>query len=156
MSTSNQSQNTTRMFARVIGPFLAVLAITAAVQGPELWTRISEAATDSLWAWVAGAFTLLAGLVVVALHPYWRGVAAFSVTALGWLTAVKGLLLVAFPATIMSSFPADIMGAVNVWRAVYLAFALWGLYLTYVGWASTPNRSTPQETSATRDLPRAA
>lgn len=156
MSTLNGSPNTTRMFARVIGPFLAVLTITAAVQGPELWTRVSEAANDYLWAWVAGAFSLLAGLVVIALHPHWHGIAAFSVSALGWLTAAKGLLLVAFPATLMSTFPADMMGAVTVWRVVYLAFAVLGLYLTYVGWSAAPHRSSPQHASAARDLPRAA
>lgn len=155
MSTSIQSQNTTRMFARVVGPFLAVLCFTAAVQGPELWTRLAEVGDDSLWAWVAGAFTLLAGLVVIALHPYWRGVAAFSVSALGWLTAVKGVLLVAFPATVMS-LPADWMSAVSVWRVVYAAFAVLGGYLTYVGWAPSARGSEPREGSAERDLPRAA
>lgn len=155
MSTSIQSQNTTRMFARVVGPFLAVLCLTAAVQGPELWTRLAEVGDDSLWWWVAGAFTLLAGLVVIALHPYWRGVAAFSVSALGWLTAVKGFLLVAFPATVLS-VPADWMGAVNLWRVVYVAFALLGLYLTYVGWAPGARGTEPREHSAERDLPRVA
>lgn len=155
MSTSIQSQNTTRMFARVVGPFLAVLCLTAAVQGPELWTRLAEVGDDSLWWWVAGAFTLLAGLVVIALHPYWRGVAAFSVSALGWLTAVKGFLLVAFPATVLS-VPADWMGAVNLWRVVYVAFALLGLYLTYVGWAPVARGTAPREHSAERDLPRVA
>ncbi|RAV00483.1 hypothetical protein [Mycolicibacter senuensis] len=155
MSTSIQSQNTTRMFARVVGPFLAVLCVTAAVQGPQLWTRVSDAANDPLWSWVAGAFTLLAGLVVIALHPYWRGVAAFSVSALGWLTAVKGLLLVAFPATVMS-LPAEWMGAVTVWRVVYVAFALLGLYLAYVGWAPGTSGTEPREHRAKWDLPRAA
>ncbi|MGB5796481.1 MAG: hypothetical protein WBH51_11910 [Mycolicibacter algericus] len=155
MSTSIQSQNTTRMFARVVGPFLAVLCLTAAVQGSELWTRLAEVGDDWLWSWVAGAFTLLAGLVVIALHPYWRGVAAFSVSALGWLTAVKGFLLVAFPATVLS-VPADWMGAVNLWRVVYVAFALLGLYLTYVGWAPGARGSEPREHSAERDLPRVA
>ncbi|BBX24025.1 hypothetical protein MTER_34360 [Mycolicibacter terrae] len=155
MSTSIHTQHTTRMFARVIGPFLAVLCLTAAVQGPQLWTRVSEAADDPLWAWVAGAFTLLAGLVVIALHPHWRGVAAFSVSALGWLTAVKGALLVAFPATVLS-LPADWMGAVSVWRIVYVAFAVLGLYLAYVGWAPAARGSEPREGSAERDLPHAA
>lgn len=155
MSTSQRSQMTTRNFARVIGPFLAIITLTAAVQGPELWTRIWEAANDPLWAWVAGAFTLLVGLVVVAFHPYWRGVAAFSVTGLGWLTAVKGLLLAAFPTTIMS-LPADYMGAVGLWRAVYVAFAVLGLYLTYVGWGPAPEHSRPEEASVRTDLPRAA
>lgn len=155
MSTKEQSQATTRMFARVIGPFLTVVTATAAVRAPELWKDIPDFAADPLWNWVAGAFTLLAGLVVVALHPYWRGVAAISVSGLGWLTAIKGLFLLAFPATIMS-VPVAAMGAVNWWRAVYVAFALLGLYLTFVGWSRPPRRSVPEAAQPTRDLPHAA
>lgn len=138
MSTAQQSQATTRRFARVIGPFLAVIAATAAVHAPQLWTQIADFAANPLWGWVAGSFTLIAGLVVVALHPYWRGAAAISVSMLGWLTTIKGFFLVAFPATI-TSVPVGAVEAVNLWRAVYVAFALWGLYLTYAGWA--PKRS---------------
>lgn len=150
MSTTN-----TRMFARVIGPFLAVMMATAVARAPQLWPTVSDGATDTLWTWSAGAFTLIAGLVVVALHPYWRGVAAFSITGLGWLTAVKGALLVAFPATVLS-LPADTMGAVGVFRVVYVAFAVLGLYLTYVGWAPGAQGDASQESSAAGDLPHAA
>ncbi|MEB3032594.1 hypothetical protein, partial [[Mycobacterium] nativiensis] len=134
MSTASRSQTTTRMFARVIGPFLVVMMATAAVRLPQLWPQVSSWATDSLETWSIGAFTLITGLVVVALHPYWRGVAAFSITALGWMTAVKGAFLVAFPATLLS-MPADTSGAVWVFRVVYAAFTVLGLYLTWVGWA---------------------
>lgn len=153
MSTSTRPHTTTRMFARVIGPLLAVVTATAAVRAPELWTHVAAGATDTLWTWSVGTFTMIAGLTVVALHPYWRGVAAFSVTALGWLTAVKGAALVAFPATLLS-LPSDMAGAVGVMRVVYAAFALWGLYLAYVGWAPVPR--APQPVTASRDLPRAA
>lgn len=155
MSTSTGSQATTRMFARVLGPFLAVMMATAAARAPELWPTVSAGATDTLWTWSAGAFTLIAGLAVIALHPYWRGGAAFSVSALGWLTAIKGAALVAFPSTVLS-LPADTMGAVGVFRVVYVGFAVLGLYLTYVGWGPGARGSAPQESSAGRDLPHAA
>lgn len=98
---------------------------------------------------------MLAGLVVMALHPYWRGVAAFSVSALGRLTALKGAELVAFPGMVLS-LPADTMGAVGVFRVVYVAFALLGLYLTYVGWAPGVRGAAPRQHRTKRDLPRAA
>ena len=137
------------MFTRVIGPFLAIITATAVVQAPELFADISDFAAAPLWTWTAGAFTLLAGLVVVAAHPYWHGVAAISVSALGWMTTLKGLLLVAFPATLLSVSPTMI-DAVNWWRAVYVAFAALGLYLTYVGWAPAPRRpvSAPEQVPA--------
>ena len=132
-SAAENSVETTRRFARVIGPFLAVVAATAAVHAPQLWTQISDFAANPLWGWVAGSFTLIAGLVVVSLHPYWRGAPAASVSVLGWLTVVKGFFLVAFPAT-LTSIPVGAADAVGVFRAVYLLFAAWGLWLAWVGW----------------------
>lgn len=39
------------------------------------------------------------GLIVIILHPYWRGAAAITVSLLGWFTAIKGLALMAMPET---------------------------------------------------------
>lgn len=36
-----------------------------------------------IWAWVVGAFVLMGGIIIVALHPYWRGPAAVIVSLLG-------------------------------------------------------------------------
>lgn len=154
MRTSEQSRTTTRMFARVVGPFVAIVSTTAAVQASDLRPAISEFGANPLWGWVAGAFTLLAGLVVVGLHPYWRGAAAAIVSVMGWLTTLKGLLLMAFPGTIKSV--ADTAIDSNWLRAVYVVFFLLGLYLTYAGWVPAPRRSAPKTASTTQDLPRAA
>lgn len=153
MGTSTRSAHTTRLFARVIGPFLAVMMATAAVQAPKLWPQAAGWAADSLVTWSIGAFTLITGLVVVALHPYWRGLAAFCVSALGWMTAVKGAMLVAFPSTLFS-LPADTMGSIWVFRVVYALFAVLGLYLTWVGWA--PGEDAPREGSGEGELRRVA
>lgn len=154
MSTSEQSQAKTKMFARVVGPFVAVVTATAAVRASDLRPLVSEFAANPLWGWVAGAFTLLAGLVVVGLHQYWRSSAAIIVSAMGWLTTVKGLLLMAFPGALKSF--ADTAVDSNWLRALYVVFALLGLYLTYVGWAPAPRRPAPQTAAKTQDLPRAA
>ncbi|MEB3062621.1 hypothetical protein [[Mycobacterium] zoologicum] len=155
MGTSTRSAHTTRLFARVIGPFLAIMMATAAIQAPKLWPQASSWAADSLVTWSIGAFTLIAGLVVVALHPYWRGIAAFSISALGWLTAVKGASLVAFP-TALLSLPADTMGSIWVFRIVYAVFAVLGLYLTWVGWAPGEHGHAAPEGKADGVLRRAA
>ena len=138
MSTVEQSMQTTRRFARVIGPFVAIIAVTAAVRAPSLRAEIADFGANPLWGWVAGSFTLIAGLTVVALHPYWRGAAAASVSVLGWLTAVKGFFLVAFPDA-LTSIPAG-AGEVGVLRVVYLVFAAWGLWLAWMGWAPARSR----------------
>src|ERR1700757_3396716 len=85
MSSSQQTQAATRMFARVMGPFLVVVTTTAIARATDMRTLLAEFRANSVWPWVTGAFVLLSGLVVVALHQYWRGAAAIIVSLLGWL-----------------------------------------------------------------------
>ena len=92
-----------------------------------------------MWPWVTGAFILLTGLIVIAFHQYWRGTAAIIVSALGWMTALKGLFLMAFPQTYLSAANSGV-DAVTWWRLGFVVMAVVGLYLTYVGWAPAPSR----------------
>jgi hypothetical protein len=97
MSSSQQQQHhhRTSMFARVVGPYLVIIAATAALRPIDMKALLSRFEANSLWAWVVGAFILLLGLVTIALHPYWQGAAASIVSVVGWLVALKGLMLVA-------------------------------------------------------------
>lgn len=100
---SQQSQTRTRLFARVLGPFLVIVDITAVAARPsDMRAVLSEFVANPLWAWVAGSFVLLGGLTIVALHQYWRGAAAIIVSLVGWLVVLRGVLLLAFPQTFVS------------------------------------------------------
>jgi cytochrome bd-type quinol oxidase subunit 2 len=154
MNNSQQTEARTRMFARVLGPYLVVVTITAVARASQMRMLVSEFEANSVWAFVTGAFILLSGLIVVALHQYWRGAAAIIVSVLGWMTAIKGLALLAFPQAYIST----VNSAVDAvwWRIGFVVIALVGLYLTYVGWAPAPNRPAPQAATNAPDLPRAA
>jgi hypothetical protein len=155
MASSHQPQNRTRMFARVMGPYLAIIAATAALRPADMRAMLSGFEADPLWSWVTGAFILLLGLVVIALHPYWRGAAAIIVSALGWLVAVKGLFLVAGPHTYFSMANTAVE-AMTWWRTGAAVEVLIGLYLAYVGWVPARTSAVPRPASSTPDLPRAA
>jgi hypothetical protein len=155
MNTSQQSEARTRMFARVLGPYLVIVTITAVARASQMRTLASEFGANPLWAWVTGAFILLSGLIVVALHQYWQSAAAIIVSVLGWMTAAKGLFLLAIPQTYVSAVNSAV-DPVSWWRAGFVVVALVGLYLTYVGWAPAPSEPAPQAASSTPDLPHAA
>lgn len=144
MAAAQESPTGTRMFARVLGPFLVIVDITAAVRAPDTQAVLSEFEASRLWSWVAGAFVLICGLIVVAGHQYWRGAAPIIVSVLGWLITLRGLLLLAFP-KVFVSVANSMIGAQAWWVPLCIAFALVGLYLTYVGWAPAPSRSTPAD-----------
>ncbi len=92
----------TGQLARTLGPFLFVLAAMAMVRASDMRAIVDEFAANSLWPWVLGAVNLLGGLIVIAFHQYWRSAAAIIVSVLGWLLALRGLFVLAFPQTSVS------------------------------------------------------
>jgi len=155
MSSSHQPQLRTRMFARVLGPFFVIVSATAGARASEMSSLMSAFTANALWSWVAGSFVLAGGLVVAALHSYWRGPAAIVVSLMGWLITLRGVLLLAFPKAFIS-MANSVIGMGDLWRAICIGFAAIGLYLTYVGWMPGSERSAPQAATETPDLPRAA
>jgi hypothetical protein len=154
MNTSPQSEVRTRMFARVFGPYLVVITLTALARASQMRTLASDFGANPVWAFVTGAFILLSGLIVVALHQYWRGAAAIIVSVLGWMTTVKGLALLAFSHPYISTVNSAVDGV--WWRVGFVVIALVGVYLTYVGWVPVPRRPAPQAAGTAPDLPNAA
>ena len=155
MTTSRQPEAATRMFARVLGPYLVTVSVVALVRASHMRTLLRDFGANSVWPWVTGAFVLLAGLVVVALHQKWRGAAAVIVSLVGWLTTLKGFALLVFPEPYISAGDSMIDNG-GWWRAIMVIAALAGLYLTYVGWAPTRKAPTADVAKSTTDLPRAA
>ncbi|WP_236056367.1 hypothetical protein [Mycobacterium sp. SM1] len=143
------------MFARVLGPFLVIVCAIAIARASETRALLSDFAGTALWSWAAGSFVLVAGLIIIALHQHWRNPAAVIVSLLGWLLALRGLLLLAFPAVFLS-MANSVINAGALWKTINVFLGVIGLYLSYVGWRPAPVQPKPQETSPTRDLPRAA
>ena len=134
MSTADLSRNRTRLFARVLGPYLIVLAVAAVVHAQQMSTLLAEFGDSTAWWWVTGAFVLLSGLVVIALHSNWHGTPAIVVSVIGWMITLKGAFLVALPELSMSA--AEFMLDRNGWWQALMVFVvLVGLYLTFIGWA---------------------
>jgi hypothetical protein len=155
MSTLELQQLRTRMFARVLGPFFLVVAATTVARASDMRTLLSDFEANAAWPWVTGAFLLLASLVIVALHQYWRGAAAITVSVVGWVLALRAAFLMAFPHAFMSAANAAI-GMSALWVSVDIFIGLVGLYLTYVGWGPIPSQTVAQAETSTADLPRGA
>ncbi|UXA19393.1 hypothetical protein [Mycobacterium sp. SMC-4] len=146
MSLPQQSQDSTRMFSRVIGPFLVIVAAAALMRPSDMDTLMSEFGADTALPFVTGVFTLLLGLIVIALHPYWRGPAAIIVSVLGWWTALEGLMCLTFPRAYIS-FGESVLDAGVWWQVGVVVIGLVGLYLTYAGWASALRREPAHASS---------
>lgn len=156
MSAQPQSDARTRGFARVLGPYLVILALAALVRASDMSRLYAEFGSTFVWPWVTGAFVLLGGLIVVALHQHWHSAAAIAVSVVGWLTTLKGLFLLVIPQQYLS-FGDSVIDAKGWWPAIMAVMALVGLYLAYVGWGPTGRRPQPEaDRKSGGRLPRAA
>jgi len=155
MSTLEIQQFRTRMFARVLGPFFIIVAATTVARASDMRTLLSDFGASPAWPWVTGGYLLLASLVIIALHQYWRGAAAITVSVAGWVLALRAAFLMAFPHAFMSAANAAI-GMSALWVSVDIFIGLVGLYLTYVGWMPAPSQPASQADTSTPNLPRAA
>ena len=52
MSTSQQPQLRTRMFARVMGPYLTIVPTTIAIRGAYVQTLFAEFKANPMWPWL--------------------------------------------------------------------------------------------------------
>ena len=144
MNTLQQQQRRTRMFARVLGPFFAIVGVTVVARASDMRTLVTDFDASAAWPFVTGSFLLLAALAIVALHPYWRSAAAITVSVAGWMLVLRAVILMAFPHAFMAAAKATI-GMPGLWVTVSSFMAAVGLYLTYVG---GPHAESDSGTSA--------
>lgn len=139
MSTSEQSWIRTRLFARALGPFFTIVPTTVAVRGSYMRTLFTEFQANPMWPWLFGAILLIFGLVIIAVHQYWRSPAAIIVSVAGWFLAIRGVLLLTVPQAYDAAGNAIYSsGATAAIWGLFICLALAGLYLTYAGWKPEP------------------
>jgi len=126
----------TRAFARVIGPFVAVVTVIVAIRLPDVTGLVDDLFANTVLPWMLGAMILIAGLIVIAFHQYWRGLAAVLISLFGWFVALRGLTLLAFPSAIETGAGDTLAspGLLLTARFFFGLMTLMGLWLTYVGW----------------------
>ncbi len=155
MNINHEPRVRTRMFARVIGPFVAAIAIIAALRGSEMTALLAQFTASAVWPWVTGAFVLLGGIAVVAFHQYWRSPAEVLVSVLGWMMVVRGVILIAFPAA-FASMANRMIGWHAALTAVYVVMAVIGVYLTVIGYAARRSEEKGNVDAVAKHLRHAA
>lgn len=138
LANLTDSSQRTRSFARVLGPFIAVVPAIVAIRAAELDGLLSTFAKDPMWPWATGALLFFCGLFIVAFHQYWRSLAAVIISLFGWFLLLRGFALLAMPQLIIDAAEASTRpsgSAITLVRIGFGLLAVCGLYLAYVGWA---------------------
>ncbi len=137
MPATPEARARTRAFARVIGPFLAIVATIVAVRMPTMGTTLTTFFDNPMLVWVAGAMLLMGGLLIIAFHQYWSGLSAILISLFGWFLALRGVVLLAAPQLIARG--ADVSKNMMPIARIFFGFiVLIGLWLTYAGWIGKP------------------
>ncbi len=136
VTTIDRSQRT-RSFARVLGPFIAVVPAIVAVRAASLGGLLSSFSTEPMWPWMTGALLFFGGSFIIAFHQFWRGIAAVIISLFGWFLLLRGFVLLAMPQAIVNAAQSATQPSGSTIGLVRIGFgllALCGIYLTYVGW----------------------
>jgi hypothetical protein len=133
----------TTFLSRLIGLFCILVALPLSTHRQATVETIAALVHNPPLLFIAGMLFLAAGLAIVLNHNVWSGgVLPVIVTLLGWITLVRGLLLLSLsPETL-----AGLLGMVHFEQLFYLYVVIslvLGVYLTYSGFrpATSENHS---------------
>ena len=140
MPATPEARARTRAFARVLGPYLAIVPVIIAVRTPTMGTIAAAFFANPVLPWLVGAMLLLAGLLIIAQHQYWSGLSAILISLFGWFLALRGVFLLVAPQIYQraTSAAATSTNLMPVWQVFFGLIALIGLWLTYFGWIAKP------------------
>lgn len=129
----------TILLARLLGLYMLAVSAAVLVRGPAMMAAVVALVDEPALCLMLGLIVLPAGLAIVLTHNRWSGgVLPVVITLLGWITVVRGLLLLFVP-----ELAARIVAALGIedlpYAAAVVPLAL-GVYLTHAGFAA--KRST--------------
>jgi hypothetical protein len=123
----------TRALARVVGPYLVVTAAALFARQDTIALVFPAFMQDGPLVLATGAFTLMAGLTIIALHHHWTGASAIAVSLVGVAAALKGAMLMVAP-TLGAAATAAVVRAPAAMLVVAALMLILGAWLSFVGW----------------------
>jgi hypothetical protein len=132
----------TLFLGKLIGLFCILLSLSMLVRRQETIMAVDGLLHDAPLMFVTGLVTLGLGLAMALAHNIWSGgVLPIIVTLMGWVTLVKGLLLLFLPQDTSSNFFLNGL-RYDGYFYFYVAFAfLLGAYLFYAAATSKARQS---------------
>jgi len=78
-------------------PWLVIVPGIIAFRASEMGALAPDFFKSNLFVWFSGAPLLFAGLLIIAFHQYWSSLAAVLILLFGWISALRGFMLMAAP-----------------------------------------------------------
>ena len=87
----------TTLLAQLLGAIMVAVGIGLLINPKLYQDMIKDFTKSSGLMYLAGIFTMLIGLLMVLSHNVWELSVVGLVTLLGWMTLVKGTIILVFP-----------------------------------------------------------
>ncbi|MBV8683923.1 MAG: hypothetical protein JO111_13695 [Caulobacteraceae bacterium] len=129
----------TRTLARIVGPYLIVLAVTLFVLHSVLPSLLPAFMQDEPLVLATGAFTLMAGLAILSAHHHWAGASAIVISLIGVVVSIKGAALMVAP-SLGAELTAAVVRTPSVLMVAAAVALLIGLWLSFLGWRRCPDQ----------------
>jgi hypothetical protein len=131
----------TRTLARIVGPYLALMAVMLFARQSALPTLLLAFMQDAPLVMASGAFTLMAGLTIIVAHHHWSRASAAVISLIGVVAAIKGATLMIAPGLGDDLTAAVVRTPSILWVAAAVVLLV-GLWLSFVGWWSPPGAAS--------------
>ncbi len=124
----------TRALARIVGPYLLVVGLALYLRRETLPQFLTAFMQDEGLVFVAGAFTLLAGLALLAAHHHWSSLSAGLISFLGVAATLKGAALMVAPALGLEMIEAVARSPSLLQTSIGFELMV-GVWLSFIGYA---------------------
>lgn len=127
----------TVFLSRLLGLYYILCALSMVIRKASIVETVTALLHDSPVMFIVGIITLFAGLAMILGHNVWSGgAAAVTVTLIGWITLIKGLMFLFLPPAAEADFFLRTLHYEQYFY-FYMAISLvLGIYLTYAGFTS--------------------
>jgi hypothetical protein len=125
----------TRTVSRVVGPYLIAVAVMLFVRQRELPVLLTNYMQNEPLVLATGAFTVMAGLALMAAHHHWTGPGAVVISFVGVVATLKGAWLMIAP-KLGSEITVSVVQAPSRLLVIAGVVFLIGFWLSYLGWLS--------------------
>ena len=129
---------TTRFLSRLLGAYCLIVGLAMLVHKKSTVATVTALLHDPPLVYLLGVIVVFAGLAMLLVHNRWSGGSvAVLVTVIGWLTLIKGVVLLGWtPAAATDLYLVRLRYEQLYYLYTVITLAL-GAYLTYAGFRKT-------------------
>jgi len=122
------------LLAKVMGIYLVVAGVGVFLKQSSIRQAVNDFYKNDFLAYLAGAFTLILGLLVVLNHNIWESSWVVIVTILGWIILLKGAMYLLLSESVMKKLTGifNNKSMYGLWSVIVIVL---GAYLIYKGFA---------------------